>query len=104
METILFMAKRREGRFAAAADATDGLAVDLRPRGRTGCRRRGRRSRSFGARASMWRRVDSGRRQVFGLVDVAPMGAALPVASRIAFDPVPVTGSSPHTAAGQRRN
>jgi hypothetical protein len=31
------------------------------------------------------------------------MGAALSVASRIAIDPVPVTGSYPHTAAGQRR-
>ena len=30
-------------------------------------------------------------------------GAALSVASRIPIDPVPVTGSSPHTAAGQRR-
>jgi hypothetical protein len=36
MERILFVAKRREGRFAAGARATDGLAVDLRPRGRAG--------------------------------------------------------------------
>jgi len=32
----------------------------------------------------------SGRRQVFGLVDVTPWGVASPVASRIAIDPVPV--------------
>jgi hypothetical protein len=79
------------------------LAVDLRPRGRTGCpssrsdTQVGRSVRAHdgacvpvGGRSSgswMWHRL----------------GAALSVASRIPIDPVPVTGSSPHTAAGQRR-